>query len=150
MLPGLLLYIFKPCESIRQIEICRAVVRDTPCGRTLFVRKNTAANVYCTRVGADIIRPRFWQQLVVIHVVGCGDSTHRCRRRRHNMMMIKFSPTTFATYLNEIFYLSQRFGIFFLFEKENACKRKANCTRKKASKYRLKASLFAPCCEKTA
>ena len=52
--------------------------------------------------------------------------THRCRRRRHNMMMIKFSPTTFATYLNEIFYLSQRFGIFFLFEKENACKRKAN------------------------
>ena len=125
MLPGLLLYIFKPCESIRQIEICRAVVRDTPCGRTLFVRKNTAANVYCTRVGADIIRPRFWQQLVTIHSVGVGDSTHRCRRRRHNMMMIKFSPTTFATYLNEIFYLSQRFGIFFLFEKENACKRKA-------------------------
>ena len=42
----------------------------------------------------------------------------------------------------------QRFGIFFLFEKENACKRKANCARKKASKHRLKASLFAPCCEK--
>ena len=120
------MYIFKPCESIRQIEICRAVVRDTPCGRTLFVRKNTAANVYCTRVGADIIRPRFWQQLVTIHSVGVGDSTHRCRRRRHNMMMIKFSPTTFATYLNEIFYLSQRFGIFFLFEKEKAYKRKAN------------------------
>ena len=150
MLPGLLLCIFKPCESIRQIGICRAVVRGTPCGRTLFVRKNTAANVYCTRVGADIIRPRFWQQLVVIHVVGCVESPHRCRRRRHNMMMIKFSPTTFATYLNEIFYLSQRFGIFFLFEKENACKRKANCARKKASKHRLKASLFAPCCEKNA
>ena len=42
------------------------------------------------------------------------------------MMTIKISPTTFATYLNEIFYLIQRFGIFFLFEKENACKRKAN------------------------
>ena len=39
---------------------------------------------------------------------------------------INFLPTTFATYLNEIFYLLQRFGIFFLFEKENACKRKAN------------------------
>ena len=38
---------------------------------------------------------------------------------------INFLPTTFATYLNEIFYLLQRFGIFFLFEKENACKRKA-------------------------
>mgnify|MGYP000073763092 FL=1 len=35
--------------------------------------------------------------------VGCGDSTHRCRRRRHNMMTIKFLPTTFATYLNKIF-----------------------------------------------
>ena len=41
-----------------------------------------------------------------------------------------------------------RFGIFFLFEKENACKRKANCAHKKASKHRLKVSLFAPCCEK--
>ena len=58
--------------------------------------------------------------------VGCGDSTHRCRRRRHNMMTIKFLPTTFATYLIKTFYLLQRFGIFFLFEKENACKRKAN------------------------
>jgi len=54
------------------------------------------------------------------------------------MMMIKFSPTTFATYLNEIFYLSQRFGIFFLFEKENACKRKANsglCPANAAPQY---------------
>ena len=42
------------------------------------------------------------------------------------MLDYKFLPTAFATYLNEIFYLSQRFGIFFLFEKENACKRKAN------------------------
>jgi len=42
------------------------------------------------------------------------------------MLSYKFLPTTFATYLNEIFYLIQRFGIFFLFEKENACKRKAN------------------------
>ena len=41
------------------------------------------------------------------------------------MLDYKFLPTAFATYLNEIFYLSQRFGIFFLFEKENACKRKA-------------------------
>ena len=41
------------------------------------------------------------------------------------------------------------FGIFFLFKKENACKRKANCAHKKASKHRLKVSLFAPCCEKT-
>jgi len=43
-----------------------------------------------------------------------------------------------------------RFGIIFLFEKENACKRKANCAHKKASKHRLKVSLFAPCCEKSA
>ena len=43
-----------------------------------------------------------------------------------------------------------RFGIFFLFEKESACKRKANCAHKKASKHRLKVSLFAPCCEKNA
>ena len=42
------------------------------------------------------------------------------------MLYYNFLPTTFATYLNEIFYLLQRFGIFFLFEKENACKRKAN------------------------
>jgi len=42
------------------------------------------------------------------------------------MLSYKFLPTTFAAYLNEIFYLIQRFGIFFLFEKENACKRKAN------------------------
>ena len=42
------------------------------------------------------------------------------------MLDYKFLPTAFATYLNEIFCLSQRFGIFFLFEKENACKRKAN------------------------
>jgi len=42
------------------------------------------------------------------------------------MLGYKFLPTTFAAYLNEIFYLIQRFGIFFLFEKENACKRKAN------------------------
>ena len=42
------------------------------------------------------------------------------------MLDYKFLPTAFATYLNEMFYLSQRFGIFFLFEKENACKRKAN------------------------
>ena len=42
------------------------------------------------------------------------------------MLDYKFLPTAFATYLNEIFYLSQRFGIFFLFEKENDCKRKAN------------------------
>ena len=42
------------------------------------------------------------------------------------MLGYKFLPTTFATYLNEIFYLIQRFGIFFLFKKENACKRKAN------------------------
>ena len=42
------------------------------------------------------------------------------------------------------------FSIFFLFEKVNACKRKANCAHKKASKYRLKVSLFAPCCEKSA
>ena len=41
------------------------------------------------------------------------------------MLYYNFLPTTFATYLNEIFYLLQRFGIFFLFEKENACKRKA-------------------------
>ena len=41
------------------------------------------------------------------------------------MLGYKFLPTTFAAYLNEIFYLIQRFGIFFLFEKENACKRKA-------------------------
>ena len=40
------------------------------------------------------------------------------------------------------------FSIFFLFKKVNACKRKANCAHKKASKHRLKASLFAPCREK--
>ena len=42
------------------------------------------------------------------------------------------------------------FSIFFLFQKVNACKRKANCAHKKASKHRLKVSLFAPCCEKSA
>ena len=52
------------------------------------------------------------------------------------MLDYKFLPTAFATYLNEIFYLSQRFGIFFLFEKENACKRKATYAHKKANKVR--------------
>ncbi|MEF2768733.1 MAG: hypothetical protein U0N38_02415, partial [Acutalibacteraceae bacterium] len=62
-------------------------------------------------------------------------------------------PVNFTHYLRYLPYQNilsstaflQRFGIFFLFEKENACKRKANCARKKASKHRLKASLFAPC-----
>ena len=33
---------------------------------------------------------------------------------------------TFASHCNQKIYATPRFGIFFLFEKENACKRKAN------------------------
>ena len=64
----------------------------------------------------------------------------------------RYEIVEFALYLrvlqqsNILYY--PRFGIFFLFEKENACKKKQNCAHNKASKHRLKVSLFAPCREK--
>ena len=58
------------------------------------------------------------------------------------MLYYNFLPTTFATYLNEIFYLLQRFGIFFLFEKENACKRKAKLCPQEGKQAPLKSKSF--------
>ena len=73
MLPGLLLYIFKPCESIIQIGICRAVVRGTPCGRTLFVRKKIQQLTYIEPCRGGYYPP-------AVLAVACGYS--RCRGRR--------------------------------------------------------------------
>jgi len=43
-----------------------------------------------------------------------------------------------------------RFGIFFYLKKKTPAKEKQNCAHNKASKHRLKVSLFAPCREKNA
>ena len=101
-----------------------------------------------------------------MYFVGCGDSTYRCRAsgtkslkrlvlstaRRDspcgcplsaqpiqgysncNLLIISFYLRV-APQLSDIHF--PRLGIFFLFEKENACKRKTNCARRKASTHRF-------------
>ena len=86
-----------------------------------------------------ISAPRILHKFIYIHFVWTSLATVR-----YNL------PSTIASYYNQTFILPAFQHFLFIQKKVNACKRKANCAHKKASKHRLKVSLFAPCCEKSA
>ena len=101
-------------------------------------------------VGADDFRPRILHKFIYIHFVGTSLAAVRYRQYPMQSFNRYSLPSTIASYYNQTFILPAFQHFLFIQKKVNACKRKANCAHKKASKHRLKVSLFAPCCEKSA
>ena len=72
-------------------------------------------------VGADIIRPLNLHKFIGVQLVGCGDSTHRCREAvRYEF--VGFDPTL-ASHNNRIFYTT-RVSAFSFYLKKKRLQRK--------------------------
>ena len=81
-----------------------------------------AFNPTAIKVGENIIAREICTSLLIMQTVGANF----VRLRKLSDLNWKYLTLYFRVppYSNILYYL--RFGIFFLFEKENACKRKAN------------------------
>ena len=71
---------------------------------------------------ADIIRPLNLHKFIGVQPVGCGDSTHRCRKAvRYEF--VGFAPT-FASHNNRIFYTTRVSAFSFYLKKKTPAKEK--------------------------
>ena len=71
----------------RQIGRYSEAARGIPQGVNLARPQKIQRLMYIEPCRENIIRLRFMRDFVAIHFVGCGDSTHRCRRRRHDVIL---------------------------------------------------------------